>query len=227
MDRMRVELLGPLRVRDESGAEVAIPGQRTLLARLALEPGRAVSVAALIDALWPADPPANAAGALHTQLSRLRGPLGAHLESGPGGYRLAGVETDVEAFEQMSTRTEAASREDSPANVRARAETALALWRGPALAGLDGYEFAEAVLADLAAAMAPIPCTNRTPPATCAPSPQPDAGPRRSPSTNRCAPSSPTSSASTLPLFCATRAWTCSAASNRRRRRRRPVCHSR
>ena len=152
MDPMRVELLGPLRVRDDAGAEVAIPAgrQRALLARLALEPGRAVPAAALIDALWPADPPANAAGALHTQLSRLRGPLGAHLESGPGGYRLTGVRTDVETFEQMSTQTEAASREDSPATVRDRAEAALALWRGPALADLDGYEFAEAARAGLA-----------------------------------------------------------------------------
>lgn len=146
MDRMRVELLGALRVLDEDGTEVPVPAgrQRALLARLALEPGSAVSAAALIDALWPADPPANAAGALHTQLSRLRGVLGEHLESGPGGYRITDADTDVQAFEQIAARAETAAKTDASAAVREHAEAALALWRGPALAGLDGYAFAEA-----------------------------------------------------------------------------------
>ncbi|MEU5152784.1 BTAD domain-containing putative transcriptional regulator [Glycomyces sp. NPDC021274] len=148
---MRVELLGPLRVLDEDGTEVPIPAgrQRALLARLALERG-AVPAAALIGAVWPEDPPANAGGALHTQLSRLRGLLGDRLESGPGGYRLAAAETDIDAFERLAARTEAASREDRPAAARASAEAALALWRGPALADLDGYAFAEAARTRLA-----------------------------------------------------------------------------
>lgn len=146
MDRMRVELLGPLRVLDEDGTEIPVPAgrQRALMARLALEPGSAVPAAALIDALWPADPPANAAGALHTQLSRLRGLLGEHLESGPGGYRIANGDTDVQTFERIVARAETAARTDAPAAVREHAEAALALWRGPALADLDGYAFAEA-----------------------------------------------------------------------------------
>jgi len=157
---MRVELLGPLRVRDGAGAEIGVPAgrQRALLARLALLPGRDVTAAALVDALWPAGPsggeagaPANAAGALHTLLSRLRRTLGAHLVSGPGGYRLFAVDTDADEFERIAAQTEAASREDSPALVRERAEAALALWRGPVLADLDGYEFAEAARVRLTA----------------------------------------------------------------------------
>jgi predicted ATPase/DNA-binding SARP family transcriptional activator len=149
---MRVELLGPLRVRDDAGTEINVPAgrQRALLARLALEPGRAVGAAALIDALWPGDAPANAAGALHTQLSRLRRALGgAHIESTPGGYRLAGAATDAAEFEQAAARAEAASRDDSPAAVREHAEAALALWRGPALADLDHAPYAEAALVRL------------------------------------------------------------------------------
>jgi len=151
MDRMRVELLGPLRVLDEHGTEAAVPAgrQRALLARLALDTA-AVPAAALIAAVWPEDPPANANGALYTHLSRLRGLLGDRLESGPGGYRLTGAETDVAAFEALAARTEAASREDAPAAARASAEAALALWRGPALADLDGYPFAEAARTRLA-----------------------------------------------------------------------------
>ncbi|MCD0444947.1 hypothetical protein LO763_15115 [Glycomyces sp. A-F 0318] len=149
---MRVELLGPLRVRDDSGAEISVPAgrQSALLARLALESGRDVTAAALIDALWPGDAPANALGALHTQLSRLRRTLGAaRLESTPGGYRLDAA-TDAAEFERSASRAEAAARDDAPAAVREHAEAALALWRGPALAGLDGYAFAEAALVRLA-----------------------------------------------------------------------------
>jgi predicted ATPase/DNA-binding SARP family transcriptional activator len=144
---MRVELLGPLNVRDDAGTGITVPAgrQRALLARLALEPGRDVTAAALIDAAWPAGAalPANAAGALHTQLSRLRRALGgAGIASGPGGYRLD-ADTDAAEFERLAARAETASREDSPADVRRLAEAALALWRGPALADVDDA-FAEA-----------------------------------------------------------------------------------
>ncbi|MFG3341566.1 BTAD domain-containing putative transcriptional regulator [Glycomyces sp. NPDC048151] len=149
---MRVELLGPVRVLDEDGTGIPVPAgrQRALLARLALEPGRAVPAAALIDAVWPEAPPANATGALHTQLSRLRALLGEHLANGPGGYRLTAAETDADAFEHHAAQAETASREDAPAAVRDAAEAALALWRGPALADLDGYPFAEAARTRLA-----------------------------------------------------------------------------
>ncbi|MDA1358762.1 BTAD domain-containing putative transcriptional regulator [Glycomyces luteolus] len=148
---MRVELLGPMRVLDGDGTEIPVPAgrQRALLARLALDPGSVVTAAALIDAVWPEDPPANASGALHTQLSRLRGLLGDRLESGPGGYRLNAA-TDLETFEHLAARTETASRADAPAAARTSAEAALALWRGPALADLDGYAFAETARARLA-----------------------------------------------------------------------------
>lgn len=153
IEPMRVELLGPLRVRDEDGNDPAVPAgrQRALLARLALDAGRTVSAAALIDALWPHEPPANAAGALHTQLSRLRRALGGDaIASGPGGYRLT-ADTDADEFERLAARAEAASRDGSTAAAREHAEAALALWRGTDLAGLDGYDFADAALVRLAA----------------------------------------------------------------------------
>jgi hypothetical protein len=44
---------------------------RMLLARLALEAGRAVSVDSHVDGLWGAEPPSEVAGALQALVSRL------------------------------------------------------------------------------------------------------------------------------------------------------------
>ncbi|WP_199033794.1 BTAD domain-containing putative transcriptional regulator [Glycomyces salinus] len=149
---MRVELLGPMRVLDDSGAEAEVPAgrQRALIARLALDPGRLVSAAALIEAAWEADSPANASGALHTQLSRLRRTLGPTLHTGQGGYRLDAA-TDVAQFERLAAETETASRERTASTVRRLATEALALWRGPALVDVADSRFADAAVTRLEA----------------------------------------------------------------------------
>lgn len=146
-----MELLGPLRVLDDQGAEVAVPAgrRRALLARLALEAGRTVPAAALIEALWPDDPPVNASGALHTQLSRLRSLLGNRVATDANGYRITGVDTDLHEFEQIATQAEAASREDAHTAARDTAESALALWRGTS--ELERHDFAAAALVRLTA----------------------------------------------------------------------------
>ncbi|WP_051392966.1 BTAD domain-containing putative transcriptional regulator [Glycomyces arizonensis] len=140
---MRVELLGPLRVLDDSGAETAVPAgrQRTLLTRLAVDPGRLVPAAALIDALWPDAPPANASGALQTQVSRLRRLIGDRLRSDSGGYRLTDATTDIADFERLAS--ESATPGAAAGTVRQRCEEALALWRGPALADAAESAFAD------------------------------------------------------------------------------------
>ena len=71
---MRIALLGPLEVTDDDGRTIPIAGVRlrALLIRLALAPGRTVGVEALTDAVWAGDPPAGAANALQTLVSRLR-----------------------------------------------------------------------------------------------------------------------------------------------------------
>lgn len=184
---MRVDLLGPLRVVDDTGAETAVPAgrQRALLTRLAIDPGRLVTASALVDALWPGELPANAPGALQTQVSRLRRLIGDRLRSDSGGYRLTGVETDLGDFERLAAEAETASAAGAATTARSRCEEALALWRGPALADTaeSGFadteitrltarreavasllaesrlelEGAEAVLADLAARHAAVP----------------------------------------------------------------------
>src|SRR5262245_30261300 len=105
---LRIGVLGPLTVHDESGPiHVAGVHRRRLLALLASRPGRAVSVDAIIDGLWGDDPPPTAAKTLQSHVVRLRRSLTeSHadlIETVPGGYRLAiGPQAvDAERFERQ------------------------------------------------------------------------------------------------------------------------------
>ncbi len=72
-----VRLLGPIEAeRDGLPATLGGPKPRALLAVLALEPGRVVSVDRLVEALWPGDPPETAAHAVQVYVSQLRKALG-------------------------------------------------------------------------------------------------------------------------------------------------------
>ncbi|MEU0792811.1 BTAD domain-containing putative transcriptional regulator [Amycolatopsis sp. NPDC005961] len=155
---MRVALLGPLRATDDEGTPIDIGGARLrmLLARLALDAGRAVPADALVDGLWGAEPPADAANALQSLVSRLRKALPVAVESGPGGYRLAVAREDVDAerFERLAAggRRELAAGRD--AHAAELLTEALGLWQGGALADVLDAPFAPAParrLADLRA----------------------------------------------------------------------------
>ncbi|MEV7550470.1 BTAD domain-containing putative transcriptional regulator [Amycolatopsis sp. NPDC089917] len=148
---MRVTLLGPVGAKAGDGAPVDIGGARLrmLLARLALEPGRAVPAAALIDGLWGAEPPADAANALQSLVSRLRKVLRAEdvaLDSGPGGYRLDVAREDVDAcrFERLAAEGRAELAAGRDAGAAAILAEALGLWRGQALSGVLDAPFAQA-----------------------------------------------------------------------------------
>ncbi len=137
---MRIAILGPLIVTDESGAAITVAGARlrTLLIRLALEPGRTVSADALIDAVWGAEPPAAAGNALQALVSRLRRVLPERtLVAEPAGYRLEAA-TDVAEFESLIASD--------------RVDDALALWRGDPLPDVADADFARARLVRLAEA---------------------------------------------------------------------------
>ncbi|MBW8484049.1 tetratricopeptide repeat protein [Actinomadura sp. PM05-2] len=148
---MRIGILGPLEVRDDQGRPVPVSGPRlrALLVRLALDPGRAVSADRLLDDLWEGAPPAGGGNALQALVSRLRSATGAALvEFGPAGYRLAldPAAVDAVAFERAVT---AARAEPDPAARSAALRRALGLWRGPALADVEGAGFAAAPAARL------------------------------------------------------------------------------
>ncbi|MFB7471332.1 BTAD domain-containing putative transcriptional regulator [Kitasatospora sp. NPDC056184] len=141
---MRIGILGPLELRDTAARPVGISGQRlrSLLIRLALDGGRAVSAERLIADLWEDSRPAAPANALQTLVSRLRGAGGRDLvAAAPGGYRL-GVdpgEIDAVAFERLVS---AVRRSADPAERAATLRRALDLWRGPALAEVADAAFA-------------------------------------------------------------------------------------
>ena len=149
---LRIAILGPLEVRAGPGLPVEVAGARLrrLLLRLALDPGRVVTSAQLVDAVWDDHPPAGAANALQTLVSRLRRLLPGVLESSPTGYRLA---VDAEAVDAVRFEALAlAGRQQlgrDPDRARALLGEALALWRGPALADAATAAFAEPAVARL------------------------------------------------------------------------------
>ena len=135
---MHVGILGPLVVRDDAGVALDIAGARlrALLVRLALGQGRPVSNAALSEAVWGATPPADAANALQTLVSRLRRALHdpALIEQSPAGYRLAvdPDHIDVARFEHLARTGGRALRTGDLATAAAELHEACALWRGSA-----------------------------------------------------------------------------------------------
>jgi predicted ATPase/DNA-binding SARP family transcriptional activator len=139
---MRFGVLGTVEARLDDGRAVAVGGPRvrTLLALLALDAGRVVPSERLIDGLYGEEPPAGAANALQSQVSRLRRALGdARLVEGTAtGYRLAVPPDSVDAhrFERLAREGRDALAAGDHARATASLHEALSLWRGPALAGV-------------------------------------------------------------------------------------------
>ena len=123
----------------------AVPAgrQHDLVALLALEAGRAVSAARLVDALWPERPPANPDNALQQRIHHLRRLLGPdadrRLVTVPGGYLLDVSPADVDAhrFERLATDGHRALEVGDATTASALLARADALWRGPALEGIE------------------------------------------------------------------------------------------
>ncbi len=145
-------MLGPFEVRTNDGILADVPGARlrALLIALALEPGRVVPKATLVDWIWGENPPADAANALQRLASRLRKALpGGVIEGQTGGYRLTVGPDAVDAlrFERLLTQ---ARHEEGSGRVRLLRE-ALALWRGAAMqdVGLEDSEAFDAAVTRL------------------------------------------------------------------------------
>jgi DNA-binding SARP family transcriptional activator len=137
-------ILGPIEVV-EGDRVLALGGsrQRSLLALLLTRPNEVVSADRLIDELWPAEPPQNAANALQYHVSQLRKSLGAAdaVVTQPPGYliRIGQNKLDLLRFEQLVVEAERAA----PAATAELLRKALGLWRGPALADVANEPFAQ------------------------------------------------------------------------------------
>lgn len=147
---MEFKVLGPLEVYDTSGAEIRLPGgrERALLVALLLRRGEVVSVDALIDALWGERAPSTAPKAVQGYVSHLRRALGAAgdaLVTQPPGYvlRITDDEVDAAQFERLAADGRRALEDGDPAEALGALESALAIWRGPALAEFAFEDFAQ------------------------------------------------------------------------------------
>lgn len=137
-------VLGPFEVRiGGAPQDVGGPRLRTLLAVLAAEAGRVVSVPALGRALWGEQLPEHADRTVRTYLSRLRGSVDARLiVTRPPGYvlRMPPEALDAARFEQLAGEGRRALAAGEPREARDHLAAALALWRGNAYEEFDGVE---------------------------------------------------------------------------------------
>lgn len=136
---MELLLLGPVQAAvDDRPVDLGVRRQRLVLAVLALEVNKTVTIDRLIELLWLRDPPATARGIVHTCISGLRAVLAtsgtaARIMRDGSGYRLT---CDPDHIDAHRFRTLIAQARHSRDKQRITMLTeALALWRGPALAG--------------------------------------------------------------------------------------------
>jgi predicted ATPase/DNA-binding SARP family transcriptional activator len=150
---MRFGIMGPLAFwRDGDPVQLGGLRVRMLLALLLLDAGHTVSSSRLIDELWAESPPAGAANALQSLVSRLRTAIEpVAVELAAGGYRLDVPSDAVDAgrFEILAAEGRRALAGGDPRLAADRLREALALWRGEPLADLTGAGFAGAAVARL------------------------------------------------------------------------------
>src|SRR5262245_32705556 len=93
---VNIRVLGPLEVLSDDGdVRLGGPKQRTVLALLVAQVGKSVSVDALIDGVWGAEPTAGARSTLQSYVSNLRTAIGDVIVRDNAGYRLTTNPTDV------------------------------------------------------------------------------------------------------------------------------------
>ncbi|MFY1651134.1 BTAD domain-containing putative transcriptional regulator [Solwaraspora sp. WMMB762] len=116
------------------------PRSQRLLAAMLLNANRPVSVDALIAAAWDGDPPRTARRQVLNRIAGLRATLtraGGTVDTRTAGYLLRVAPEQVDALAFDSLVRQAATAPDDARSVSMYRQ-ALALWRGPALAGLRG-----------------------------------------------------------------------------------------
>ncbi|WP_192809567.1 AfsR/SARP family transcriptional regulator [Actinomadura rudentiformis] len=129
----------------DGGRQIRLPGPRPrlVLAVLLLEPGRVISVDRLVETVWDGEPPASMRTQIAIAVSALRrtfreAGLGDVIETVSPGYRIkAGARIDACIAEEHVAAARAAAADGRAEEAAVLYRKALALWRGPVLAGLD------------------------------------------------------------------------------------------
>jgi DNA-binding SARP family transcriptional activator len=141
---------------DGMPAQLGRRRERSLLAILLLELDKVVSVERLTELLWDGRPPASPRKALHSHVSRLRsvvdpardGTYGVRLHGGSAGYFAEANPRQVDVHRFVELFSHARVVREPEAKVAGLRE-ALALWRGPALAGTASDLLHRRLFADL------------------------------------------------------------------------------
>ena len=120
-----VSVLGPVEAtQDGRGVDLGTPQQRAFFALLAVRAGEVLPVDAIVDTLWPREPPPTAEKTVQTYVSRLRKALATRRSSGAAPATRAAPPSrghDVARFEELVAA--------------GRLAEALGLWRGPGACG--------------------------------------------------------------------------------------------
>jgi DNA-binding SARP family transcriptional activator len=142
---MELRLLGPPElVVNGQTLDLGGPRQRLVLTLLALNANRVTSVEHLLDAVWDDAPPSTARGQIQICISALRKLFGesgsAAIRTQPPGYvlTLGPGELDIDVFHARVAAGYEHAAANRPGEAVAELRAALALWRGPALAGISG-----------------------------------------------------------------------------------------
>jgi SARP family transcriptional regulator, regulator of embCAB operon len=148
---LSIEMLGPLSARlKDSPVVPSAAKQRQVLALLALNVGRVVTVSTLIEELWGDRPPRTYAATLQTYILQLRNALAdalsgngnsaarAILSTRHGGYLLESdsCQTDIDEFVRLARAGRTAAETGDHAAASEHLGRALQLWRGSALADI-------------------------------------------------------------------------------------------
>ncbi len=156
-DRIEIRLLGPLHVRRADSTVVEPGAWRTgktldLLRLLALDADQPVSVASLLEKLWPDVDEAHGRASLRTAASQLRRALRSDcIERRLGGLVLRHAWVDTIAFRSLALEAKSALRERQPARVVALTREAEALYVSDFTAHDDGSGWALEARESLAA----------------------------------------------------------------------------
>ena len=141
-DGTKIQLCGRLVVRiGGRRVEGELPGRqgRLAFAYLALNRHRVVTRAALVDALWPVEPPALVDTAVNALLSKLRKAIGPDILDGRADLRLVLTDAwiDVEAASEAIHRAEGAAARGAWADVWGPGRVALHIVRRGFMSGED------------------------------------------------------------------------------------------
>ena len=149
---LEFRVLGPLEVwKDERPLRLGGTRQRALLAFLLLHANRPVSTDRLIDELFEPETQETAENALHVAVSRLRRLLEDDSDhrsvvlTRPRGYELhvPAEQLDLARFERRVADGRQALGDGDAAGAAMLLREAMSLWRGPALADLSQFDFAQ------------------------------------------------------------------------------------